>query len=831
MRKQDNFLKNSKRIIRCAKYNGKATVEPVIERVANIYENEDAPQKIRFVIKSDESDIFTVSTTLLMPFDCELPLKTTKVKSGDTVTVELPNLAEVYGVFYINASVRNNKGELLCEQLIPFSHVRTGTGHFKKSASLAHIINHDVPSSYELIDLYKKCGMRKMRVDFTWRFVEAQKGILEIPERWINIVDYLHKNDIEIHAVLNYGCEFYDDFKAPYTAEGLEAWLNYCRFTVNHFKGIVKHYEVWNEYNLCMGNAPGTPEKYAELLKPTYTAIKEIDPEIAVTAGVTCNTQPDWIRRMLSCDTYNYFDELSLHCYCQPDDVYPDNGQGETENNTKSYIDLMKPYGEPKPVWISEMGWTTAAGNFRSTRESQAACFARLFAIVETSDVIERLCYYNFRDSSPTNPFDPEFQWGSIEAPGAIITNAAKESFAAISCLNYMIGNAEFVSRKTVGKISHITYCENGEQIHILWSLDGNKKITLNLENTAKAYDMYGNELGITSVYELDENVIYIKNTTLEILSCEKPDKLIYDYPYTVSTAPEKRDDGWYVSAIVKNHKDRIDGRMRIELPELAKANRYERFSLNTGDTFKTSVKVESPDLKKLYRAIAVFDLEDGTHIEKSELVSFLAVNYGKPQNTTFSLSSKTDYVYIDGEPNPYLKADVALGYDEESLYIEADVKYKNHIQVGTTADHWQDIWDGDGLEFMLQPIYDGNNDIMRYNRMAFAKTSNTGEVVAWRWFCVSNRSVGRFRNCKCDITRRGENTHYSIAIPWGELLPPNIELNDCDSFGFAFRVNYAESTDSCVDGYAQLYSGIGHRRTALTDLPLELGRITLVKE
>ena len=596
MRKQDNFLKNNKRIIRCAKYNGKATVQPVVERKANIYENGDVPQKISFIVKCEEYDVFSVNTTLLMPFDCELPLKIYEAKSGETVTAQLPDLTEFYGVFHINVIVRNQKGELLCEQLIPFSHVRTGSGSFKKSGSLAHIINHDVPSSYELIDLYKKCGMRKMRVDFTWRFVELQKGILKIPERWCNIVDYLHKNGIEIHAVLNYGCEFYDDFKAPYTEDGLDAWLNYCRFTVNHFKGVVKHYEVWNEYNLCMGNAPGTPEKYAELLKPTYTAIKEIDPEIVVTAGVTCNTQPDWIRRMLSCDSYGYFDELSLHCYCQPDDVYPDNGQGETENNTKSYIELMKPYGEPKPVWISEMGWTTAAGNFRSSRESQAACFARLFAIVETSDVIERLCYYNFRDSSPTNTFDPEFQWGSIEAPESIVTNAAKESFATISCLNYMIGNAEFVSRRVVGKISQITYCENGEQIQILWSLDG-------------------------------------------------------------------------------------------------------------------------------------------------------------------------------------------------------------------------------------------NNDIMRYNRMAFAKTSNTGEIVAWRWFCVSNRSVGRFRNCKCDITRVDENTHYSIAIPWCELLPPNIELCDCDSFGFAFRVNYAESTDACVDGYAQLYSGIGHRRTALTGLPRELGRITLVKK
>ena len=110
MRKQDNFLKNNKRIIRCAKYNGKATVQPVVERKANIYENGDVPQKISFIVKSDEFNAFSVNTTLLMPFDCELHLKISESKSGDTVTAQLPDLTEFYGVFHINVIVRNQKG-------------------------------------------------------------------------------------------------------------------------------------------------------------------------------------------------------------------------------------------------------------------------------------------------------------------------------------------------------------------------------------------------------------------------------------------------------------------------------------------------------------------------------------------------------------------------------------------------------------------------------------------------------------------------------------------------------------------------------------------------
>ena len=54
-------------------------------------------------------------------------------------------------------------------------------------------------------------------------------------------------------------------------------WENYVFKTVEHFRGRVRHWEVWNE-PCWQGFFSGTPEEYAELLKVAYRAIKRADP-------------------------------------------------------------------------------------------------------------------------------------------------------------------------------------------------------------------------------------------------------------------------------------------------------------------------------------------------------------------------------------------------------------------------------------------------------------------------------------------------------------------------------------------------------------------------
>ena len=40
----------------------------------------------------------------------------------------------------------------------------------------------------------------------------------------------------------------------PYTDEQINAYVNYCKFVVSHFRDEVKYFEIWNEPNITAFN-------------------------------------------------------------------------------------------------------------------------------------------------------------------------------------------------------------------------------------------------------------------------------------------------------------------------------------------------------------------------------------------------------------------------------------------------------------------------------------------------------------------------------------------------------------------------------------------------
>ena len=55
----------------------------------------------------------------------------------------------------------------------------------------------------------------------------------------------------------------YDLPAPPTTPEALAAWTRYVEFMVKHFRGRVKHFEIWNEWNIsCYWGANPSAEHY-----------------------------------------------------------------------------------------------------------------------------------------------------------------------------------------------------------------------------------------------------------------------------------------------------------------------------------------------------------------------------------------------------------------------------------------------------------------------------------------------------------------------------------------------------------------------------------------
>ena len=142
-----------------------------------------------------------------------------------------------------------------------------------------------------------------------WAYVEREKGVLEVDPRADAAITEAVEHGIEVVLVLDKGnwvhapeprrIEYNRDLVETYynsppwpdpatDPEYFEAWLNYVRFMVRHFKDRVRYFEIWNEWDVPV--APDRVEAhrdhYCRLAAPTARAIREEYPEARiVTAG------------------------------------------------------------------------------------------------------------------------------------------------------------------------------------------------------------------------------------------------------------------------------------------------------------------------------------------------------------------------------------------------------------------------------------------------------------------------------------------------------------------------------------------------------------------
>jgi hypothetical protein len=126
-----------------------------------------------------------------------------------------------------------------------------------------------------------------IRTDYHWQSVEeSTKGSLSIPPVYKELDVLL--TDLAIQGkkpllVLDYGNKFYDSGDQPTSPEAIDAYVNYAKFVVAHFKGRVTQFEIWNEWNNGTGSThvpptKGTASAYVVLLKKAYVAIKAANP-------------------------------------------------------------------------------------------------------------------------------------------------------------------------------------------------------------------------------------------------------------------------------------------------------------------------------------------------------------------------------------------------------------------------------------------------------------------------------------------------------------------------------------------------------------------------
>lgn len=268
-------------------------------------------------------------------------------------------------------------------------------------------------------EAFSDSGITSFRDEVFWHRLEVKKGVLKFPESLKDldrVVSESKAKGIRPILILDYGNKFYDDGDIVVSDEAISAFVRYAQFVVEYFKGRVETFEVWNEWNIGMGSPKkprsiASPEAYVRLLKPTYLAIKKIDPSIKVIGGGIAGLDDKWVFRFGMDGGFAYLDGLSVHPY-----VHDRGGVGTPEyvfnwlDKLKLRVDGFSPKRE-MPMYITEIGWPTNTGTYGISEALASAYYERFMLLAKTRPWIAGVWWYDLIDDGP-NSADKEHRFG-----------------------------------------------------------------------------------------------------------------------------------------------------------------------------------------------------------------------------------------------------------------------------------------------------------------------------------------------------------------------------------------------------------------------------------
>jgi hypothetical protein len=244
-------------------------------------------------------------------------------------------------------------------------------------------------------------------MNMTWSWIEQQKGIFAVntttdwtsgtllyPDSMVQVAHTVGQSPL---IVLGFGNKFYDGGGFPVSDVAQAAFVNYVAFIANRYKGAVKYYELWNEWNVGGGTWPpvhGDASTYARLLKKVYAALKAVDPTIVVIAGAASGQDLLWPQKMLAAGGSTAMDGYSVHPYNLPD--LPEQAL-EYLQNLETTLKAAAG-GREIPIYVTELGWATGSDSAALPPSTQADYLARLYLAAPMYGFLKAVWWYDMTD-------------------------------------------------------------------------------------------------------------------------------------------------------------------------------------------------------------------------------------------------------------------------------------------------------------------------------------------------------------------------------------------------------------------------------------------------
>jgi polysaccharide biosynthesis protein PslG len=272
-------------------------------------------------------------------------------------------------------------------------------------------VNIHIGPNFNREDLYwprfTELNATTFRMNMNWSWIEQQKGVFAVntttnwtsgtllyPDSMAQVAHTIGKSPL---IVLGFGNKFYDNGGFPVSDVAQAAFVNYATFVAKRYKGSVKYYELWNEWNVGGGVYPavhGDPVVYARLLKKVYAALKAVDPTIVVIGGAASGQGTLWPQQMLAAGGAAAMDGYSVHPYNLPD--VPEQALEYLQNLEATLKTAAG--GREIPLYVTELGWATGTDTAALAPSTQADYLARLYLAAPMYSYLKAVWWYDLTD-------------------------------------------------------------------------------------------------------------------------------------------------------------------------------------------------------------------------------------------------------------------------------------------------------------------------------------------------------------------------------------------------------------------------------------------------
>jgi hypothetical protein len=182
-------------------------------------------------------------------------------------------------------------------------------------------------------------------------------------------------------------------------------FARFMAYLASRYAGQVDAFEVWNEENISRFWSTGPdPAAYTRLLQVTYLMIKQTNSAAKVVFGGLSTSDYAFVEGAYRAGARGFFDVMAVHpypCSTNPEKITYEGGR-IARDSFPAYREVrasMLANNDRKPIWLTEIGWSTTTNACGVDETVQADYLTRAFRYVKQNPYVQVMLWYNARNN------------------------------------------------------------------------------------------------------------------------------------------------------------------------------------------------------------------------------------------------------------------------------------------------------------------------------------------------------------------------------------------------------------------------------------------------